>query len=109
VNQMRECKECGKPLAGLGLKTNACYCCTECRKAFNNRRAQRGAELYDLFMAMRYDRALATKANTWTVMCNAARAYRDSDKTLRDGRKSWDLHETIQRLPMHYSNEGDKR
>lgn len=101
------CKECGNSLASV--KVGATFCCTECRKAFNNRRAQRGAELYDLFMAMRYDRSEASKANTWTVMCNLARAYRDADKFARNGRKSWDLKEAHARLPIHYSEEGDKR
>lgn len=103
------CKECGKSLSGLGLKAGARFCSIEHRKAFNNRRAIRGAELYDLFMAMRYDRSEAVKAGAWTIMCNLARAYRDSDKALRDGRKSWDMKETINRLPIHFSTEGDKR
>lgn len=44
----RECKECGK-----GFQTrqyNADFCGTTCRRVFNNRRATRGATLYDLVM-----------------------------------------------------------
>lgn len=44
----RECKECGK-----GFQTrqyNADFCGAACRRVFNNRRATRGATLYDLVM-----------------------------------------------------------
>lgn len=103
------CRECGKSLAGLGLKPSATFCTVEHRKAFNNRRMQRGAELYDIFMALRYEREFATEHNLFTVLSSVARAYRDSDKVLRDGRKSWNAKETVERLPMAFGKEGDKR
>jgi hypothetical protein len=60
------CTECGAPfLAHARLARHAEFCGTECRKAFNNRRAMRGATLYDLFMTLRYERGLAAKLHVW--------------------------------------------
>jgi hypothetical protein len=69
----------------------------------------RGAELYDLFMGLRYERAAANEDKVWSAMTNLARAYRDADVALRDGRKSWDLRDAFQRLPLAYGKAGDKR
>lgn len=104
-----QCRECGIDLAPLGLRRGAVFCKPEHRKAWNNRRMVRGAELYDLFMALRYDRKDAQQHGAWSVMTNLARAMRDSDNLLRDGRQSWNLRETLDRLPMTYGTEGDKR
>lgn len=103
------CRECGKDLAPLGLRPNAVFCSTEHRKAWNNRRAVRGAELYDLLMANRYERDTAKAKGVWTIATNLTRAYRDSDVAMRDGRKSWDLGEALARMPIAYGTEGDKR
>lgn len=102
-----QCRECGAPLEGK--RQGAVFCSTEHRKAWNNRRMVRGAELYDLFMALRYDRKAAHKDGAWSVMTNLARAMHDSDVVLRDGRQSWNLKETLERLPMAFGSEGDKR
>ena len=85
-------------------------CSTECRKAYNNRRAVRGAELYDLVMKMRFDRKAAAADGTWTHICALASAYNDADKCANEGkgRKSWDKNAHLD-LPMAYSKEGDKR
>lgn len=104
-----ECRECGKELTPAQRKKGACFCCAEHRKTWNNRRMIRGAELYDLMMANRYERELATERGAWTIATNLCRAYRDSDNTLRDGRKSWDLRDTLARLPVAFGTEGDKR
>lgn len=106
---VRECRECGADLASLNLRKDATFCCAEHRKAWNNRRALRGAELLDLFMAMRYQRAEFADKGMFASMCNLARAYRDADKALRGGRKSWDACETLARMPLAYGAEGDKR
>jgi predicted nucleic acid-binding Zn ribbon protein len=83
----RVCLECG--LALEGLKPGARFCSSKCRLSFNNRRLQRGAELYDLFMAMRYDRAAAQEAGAWSMLCRMAQQMRDEDVSQRAGRKSW--------------------
>ena len=53
----KHCHECGAEYETV--KHDARFCGTKCRKSYNNRRAVRGAELYDLFMASRYDREWA--------------------------------------------------
>lgn len=44
----RVCKECGKGFQSR--QYNADFCSGPCRRVFNNRRATRGATLYDLTM-----------------------------------------------------------
>lgn len=89
--QSRGCLECGAPLsAELAL-----FCSHPCRARFNNRRIQRGGELYDLFMANRYDRAasalikLRTGLSVFVLMCRMAQEFRRLDVLDRAGRKSW--------------------
>jgi ribosomal protein L2 len=68
---------------------------------FNNRRAKRGAELYDFLMSKRFDRA--TEAECRGIIDSLASGYRESDKYLRAGRKSWlpieDAKIALTRLP----------
>jgi hypothetical protein len=102
----RTCSDCG-----LVFETNvraAKVCSTACRKAFNNRRALRGAEMYDLMMKCRFDRKSAKDDATWSQLCALASAYRAADKEQRDGRVSWDQNAQAD-LPMGYSNAGDGR
>jgi hypothetical protein len=65
------------------------FCGTPCRKNFNNRRATRGTMIYDMFMAIRYDRSAATLLHAWTLMCRMAREFRQEDIQQRESRKSW--------------------
>ncbi len=102
---MTICRECGAPCS----KRGASFCRPSCRAAWHNRRKSRGAELYDLVMAMRYDRTGASAANAMTVLSNLARAYHDADAAARGGRPSWDLAEALARLPAGYSTAGDGR
>jgi hypothetical protein len=81
---MSDCLECGKPHALSGL-----FCGDPCRTRFNNRRKSRGLILYDLFMAVRYERTLASKLGAWRAMCRLAAQYRVEDQATRAGRKSW--------------------
>lgn len=83
----RVCQECGQPFRGE--RRHAEFCCDAHRKAFNNRRMVRGAELYDLFMSLRYDRDTARLLKVWKVLCRFAAIYRDEDVRQREGRKSW--------------------
>lgn len=103
----RTCCECGETFQTK--RREAEFCKTECRKVYHNRRMTRGAELYDLFMTLRFDRSHAKDEAIWSQMCAVASAYRDADKTTRGGRKSWDSnhHKT---LPLAYSQgAGDGR
>lgn len=101
----KECLECGK---ALQLKKPGNFCCTAHRKTWNNRRMVRGAELYDMFMELRYNRGAATKRGIWSRMTARASAFRDADKHYRAGRQSWDS-DAFQRLPSAWSYQGDKR
>lgn len=65
------------------------FCGQPCRLRFNNRRLQRGAELYDLFMTMRYDRSEAKRLGVWALMCRMGQQMREEDQIDREGRQSW--------------------
>ena len=49
----------------------------------------RGAELYDIFLSVRYERKLATGMSLWRIMCRMAMGYREQDERERGGRRSW--------------------
>ena len=79
----RKCRECGEVFEAR--KSDAHFCSASCRKTFNNRRMTRGALLYDLFMAMRYDREPAKKNGVnWNTLCRLGELYHYEDQ--RDGR-----------------------
>lgn len=101
------CRECGIELKDK--RKGAVFCTPAHRKAWNNRRMIRGAELYDLFMERRYNRDTKEAMAALTYMSNLGRAYRDADKAQRNGRQSWNARETIERLPLAFSTEGDRR
>lgn len=82
----RTCRECSNPLKPTA-KPNAEFCNTSCRIAWRNRRCHRGAELYDLFMAWRYDRERAKVFHLWSLMCRMASVWHEEDKAA--GRKSY--------------------
>lgn len=105
--KMKCCQECG---AEFEAKRGKLFCSSPCRMKFNNRRRDRGAELYDLMMANRFERDRANGKNLLTLMSSLASAYRDADKTLRNGRFSWaDLDEVLNGIPMAFGRNGDKR
>jgi hypothetical protein len=83
----RVCLECGDDFESM--KTFGAFCCPAHRLAWNNRRMKRGAELYDLFMALRFQRGLAKTLALWKLVCRLASAYRDEDWRERAGRVSW--------------------
>lgn len=81
------CLECGTPFTPR--QADAEFCAPACRKTWNNRRLLRGAELYDLFMALRWDRRIATGLHVFTLLSRLAAIYRREDLDERDGRRSW--------------------
>ena len=81
---MNGCRECG-----AGTRGSPTFCSDPCRKAFNNRRLVRGAELYDLLMCWRYERALAARLHVWRAVCRLLAKYRGEDRAAREGRQSW--------------------
>lgn len=97
MTKQRQCRECGAPFAATKKtgKVEAVayaprrFCSTECRKAFNNRRAMRGAEAYDLLRAMRRERAEAKEMNLWTAICRLEEKWQAEDDHDRPGRRSY--------------------
>ena len=90
----RKCQECGTEF--VAKKASAKFCCTKCRKDFNNRRAVRGAMLYDAFMSMRYDRKRAKQQGLdYTFLCRIGEMFNAMDegrKTFRDVGEFMDEH-----------------
>lgn len=97
----RTCCECGTVYAP-GRAHESFFCSSDCRQAWNNRRAKRGAELYDLFMALRYERGLSQVLGLWSLICRMAQAWRDEDVAKRDGRKSWGDAKTVCERNVRY-------
>lgn len=73
------CLECRAPIIQPSRGGEKRFCCHAHRKAFNNRRSMRGAQMYDLFMAMRYDRQAASDAGVWGYICRMAEQWHDED------------------------------
>jgi triphosphoribosyl-dephospho-CoA synthetase len=84
----RCCKECGMALSA-DRDYRAEVCGSACRTAWSNRRKMRGAELYDLFMAMRHERGAAKALGIWNLMCRMAAAWKQEDMDERAGRLSY--------------------
>ena len=81
-----KCRECGEQF-GKARDHEQLFCSAACRTSFNNRRKQRGADLYDLFMTMRYERGTAKLLGVWAILCRLAQDWNDEDKA--EGRKSY--------------------
>ena len=89
----RHCRECGQTFNAT--RTDADFCSTKCRRDWNNRRQQRGAEMYDVFMFMRHERK-ATEGlkethdvSLWTIAAQLASEWKAEDDKERDGRRSY--------------------
>ena len=92
-----DCRECGKDF--ITARSQVYFCSTACRTAFNRRRRDRGAELYDFWMA-----------DDKTTLPVLRKSYLDADQAIRAGRKSWqDLREAKFKLPRVFGQLGDKR
>lgn len=85
--QPRPCLECGGGLQGR----RGDFCSRRCNKAFQNRRMVRGAALYDLFMASRFELEDAKVLKVWREMNRLASTWREEDLIKRAGRKSYRL------------------
>lgn len=93
----RLCRECVVSFTPTRITEH--FCSTACRRAFNNRRAMRGAELYDLFRAVRRDRSQAKQARLWTDLCRLEECWQEEDERERPGRRSYvPAKEAVMRL-----------
>lgn len=45
--------------------------------------------VYDLFMALRYERDFAKENQIWGKLCALSKSFKDEDNTQRAGRRSW--------------------
>ncbi|WP_062220603.1 hypothetical protein [Aureimonas sp. D3] len=91
--RLNACLECGCDLAP-GPKDRE-FCCAGHRATWNNRRLQRGAALYDLWMAHRWQRSEAQAAGLFQALCRLVSDYRAEDRAEREGRRSWRRHELV--------------
>ena len=87
ARQIRPCLECGHPFTPTSATAE--FCRRPCRQAWNNRRMTRGAELFDLFMTHRFERAEAGRLKVLTAMNRLASEYRREDEQVREARRSW--------------------
>jgi hypothetical protein len=83
MTKLHKCQECGDPISAR--RQGQEFCKPACRQTFNNRRMQRGAELYDLFRALRRERADAKGMNLWTEICRLELNWQIEDEA-KDGR-----------------------
>jgi hypothetical protein len=81
------CIECGERFECA--RAEAQFCGNACRQLFNNRRMQRGAVLYDLFMINRNERGFAKVKRVLFTMTRLAMYWREEDQRERAGRRSW--------------------
>jgi hypothetical protein len=81
---MCKCIECGSQFTKVRAHEQL-FCSSACRTSHANRRKLRGADMYDLFMTMRYDRA--NSKGVWAVMCRMAQDWNAED--VEAGRKSF--------------------
>lgn len=87
---MCRCLECGSDTGApsrRGMPKR--FCCPEHKRAFNIRRANRGAEAYDLIRAIRRDRALAQELDLWTELCRLDTLWEDEDRAAGRVTKSY--------------------
>jgi len=97
------CRECGVKFNSR--RAGREFCSPSCRRSYNNRRAQRGAILYDAIMAWRFNRSAARAVGLLTFVCRAASSFRAEDDRERDGRSSWDAPHRIRQRHPHISAE----
>lgn len=92
---LTKCPECQIEFAKPARNTR--YCSTFCRKAFNNRRATRGAAIYDMLMTARYDRERFQKLSdkhfegkAWSsILCDMAMMWRVEDTCADRDSSAW--------------------
>ena len=101
-----KCRECGGSFQAK--RYTADFCSSKCRMQFNQRRRERGTELYDVLMAAKF--GAGPHKPPAGLVDNLLSAYRNADLHKREGRASWQEWGQAQtRIPMGYSKEGDKR
>lgn len=73
------CLECQSPLTASKRGHARRFCSLECKRVFNNRRAQRGMLLYDLVMGWRLDRQRADELGIRNHIHHLVMRFREED------------------------------
>lgn len=100
---VRTCRECGLPV--FSNDARAAFCRATCRGAWNNRRAVRGAELYDLVMAARFEAEATRGLDLVSLMRRATAAWHREDIAERAGRRSYADPEELAKRGFRYRGE----
>lgn len=85
---MIPCLECSLPVQQTSRRERL-FCCAEHGQLFHHRRRQRGAEIYDLFRAIRRERKMAKDMDLWTEMCRLETLWEDEDRAAGRVTKSY--------------------
>jgi len=102
---MCKCIECGSQFTKT-RDHEQFFCSNGCRTSHANRRKTRGADLYDLFMTMRYDRGVAKVLGVWAIMCRMAQAWNEED--VAAGRRSFmPARKVLERHVQHVAVKHD--
>lgn len=91
--RVHACLDCGNAMPSSHSAYE--FCGPRCRERFNNRRRLRGAELYDLYMAHRFERSLSVSLGLFQAVNRLAAIWREEDRMSRDGRRSWRRAEDV--------------
>lgn len=97
------CQECDATMEPT-FRAERVFCSRSCKDTHINRRKLRGAELYDLFMNIRFDREGSKGAGFWAVMCRMASEWREEDR--RTGRKSFAPVSVVKERTVRYGVRG---
>lgn len=98
---MGNCIECGKAIEQKKHGPPAEFCSEPCRQNWRNRRMARGAILYDLVMAWRFDRK-GTGPDAFALLCKAAASFNYEDKNERGGRRSYRRYRQVAEDNPHF-------
>lgn len=95
----RDCRECGTCYTTPTARKK--FCSVPCEKAFNNRRMRRGAILYDLFMASRYQTREFSATELRSIYQRLGMRFREEDVNERAGRHSWlPVPDTLEKIDV---------
>lgn len=84
--RIHACRECRKEFKTSHY--NGAFCASTCRKVWNNRRARRGTQAYDLLMLVRFEPELFDKAHLAGRLEAAVNLWH-SDDASHNRKRSW--------------------
>lgn len=95
------CRECHSPLPAAGAGSNMrpqdrrrmIFCTTACKAKWNNRNKLRGADLVQLMLCHRYERALSAQLGLFKAICRLVQTWQEEDE--RAGRQTYERPEKL--------------